>query len=79
MSDEYCAMRPLPGQMLTDGCPGCGHAVVLHVGADHCPVCEMVGLNQQLARIVEGGPNKALTRAMAFEIASAFPPGHFRR
>lgn len=75
----YCATRPQPGDLLTDGCPDCGHAFVLHAGTNHCPVCEMVDLNRQLAEIVRGGPHQAITRAMAYEIASAFPPGHFAR
>lgn len=44
---EYCTTAPMPGARLTDECLDCGHAVVLHVGTDHCPVCELVDLNQQ--------------------------------
>ena len=49
---EYCTTVPLPGTFLTLGtlvapCPDCEHATVLHIGVGHCPVCEMVDLNQQ--------------------------------
>lgn len=43
----YCTTAPMAGARLTDECLDCGHAVVLHVGTEHCPVCEMVDLNQQ--------------------------------
>lgn len=48
----YCASRPAPGtlQTLADlmaHCSMCGHARVLHIGVDHCPVCELVDLNAQ--------------------------------
>jgi hypothetical protein len=43
----FCTHRPLPGQLLTAGCPDCGHALIVHIGVEHCPVCEMQHLNQQ--------------------------------
>lgn len=43
----YCTRKPVPFAYLSDGCPDCGHAIVLHVGVNHCPVCEMVDLNRQ--------------------------------
>lgn len=60
---DYCTRKPVPGQVIGAGCEDCGHAMVLHVGVDHCPVCELVHFNQQLYRIVEGGPHAALMRA----------------
>lgn len=44
---EYCTTPPMAGARLTDECLDCGHAVVLHVGTEHCPACELVDLNQQ--------------------------------
>ncbi|MGW2692351.1 hypothetical protein ACWC3Y_10875 [Streptomyces sp. NPDC001296] len=44
----FCAYRPVPGEMLTAACVECGHALVLHVGVEHCPVCELVHHNQQV-------------------------------
>jgi hypothetical protein len=43
----YCTTKPRAGDHLTDACRDCGHAVVLHVGTDHCPVCELLDLNAQ--------------------------------
>lgn len=48
----YCTTTPVPGTHLTPAtlaapCPDCEHATALHVGVDHCPVCEMVDLNQR--------------------------------
>ena len=48
----YCTRKPTPGAYLSDGCPDCGHAIVLHVGVDHCPVCETVDLNRQMRETV---------------------------
>lgn len=36
----YCT-KPPTGQLLTDACTQCGHAVVLHVGCEYCPACEL--------------------------------------
>lgn len=56
MTDEqptgYCTTQPLPGAYLTPStltapCPDCGHATLMHIGVGHCPVCELVDLNQQ--------------------------------
>lgn len=46
----YCTTTPTVGDRLADACPDCGHATVLHIGVDHCPVCEMVDHNRR-ARI----------------------------
>lgn len=43
----YCTKIPRPGDRLTDACPDCGHATVLHLGVDHCPVCELVARNER--------------------------------
>lgn len=47
MTADYCTSVPHAGDRLTDACRDCGHATVLHIGVDHCPVCELVDLNQQ--------------------------------
>lgn len=46
----YCTTKPLPGTYLTLAtvtapCVDCGHATVVHIGVDHCPVCELVAYN----------------------------------
>lgn len=43
-----CTYRPLPGEVLTTACPECGHLVAMHVGVEHCPVCELVAHNRQV-------------------------------
>jgi len=43
----YCTTAPIPGQPLGASCGDCGHAVVLHVGVTHCPVCELTQLNDR--------------------------------
>lgn len=48
-TDGYCTRKPVPGQVIGAGCEDCGHALVLHVGVEHCPVCETVDLNRQAA------------------------------
>ncbi|MFE9448283.1 hypothetical protein [Streptomyces sp. NPDC006739] len=72
LAPRTCAAAPVPGESPGTPCADCGHAVLLHVGVDHCPVCEMLDLNRQLYRIVEGGPNKALQRA-AFYAGGPYP------
>lgn len=42
-----CTYQPLPGEILKGACQECGHAFVLHVGVEHCPVCELVQHNRQ--------------------------------
>ena len=74
---SYCATKPLSGAFLVDPCPDCGHANVLHVGVDHCPVCELLDLNRQLAEIVKGGPSQALMRAGLAQMGPL--PERFRR
>ena len=43
-----CTYKPLPGEVLKTACPDCGHAAVLHIGVEHCPVCELVAHNRQV-------------------------------
>jgi hypothetical protein len=43
----YCTTVPRTRDRLTDACPECGHATVLHLGVGHCPVCELVALNER--------------------------------
>lgn len=45
---SLCTYRPLPGDVLKSACPNCGHAAVLHIGVEHCPVCELVEHNRQV-------------------------------
>ena len=44
----FCAYRPVAGEILRTACVECGHTLVLHVGVEHCPVCELVHHNRQL-------------------------------
>lgn len=44
----FCTYRPVTGEVLKTACPECGHALALHIGVEHCPVCELVALNGQL-------------------------------
>jgi uncharacterized Zn finger protein (UPF0148 family) len=43
----YCTTTPRAGDRIAAPCPDCGHATVLHIGVDHCPVCELVELNRR--------------------------------
>lgn len=43
MSD-FCKRRPVPGDILGAACSNCGHSTALHVGVEHCPVCELVDM-----------------------------------
>jgi len=46
---QFCTWKP-PGPasvagialVVTGECPECGHSAPVHVGTDHCPVCELV-------------------------------------
>lgn len=38
-----CTRPAQPGEDLSGRCPSCGHATVIHVGIDACPVCELRG------------------------------------
>ena len=46
-TDGYCRYGPFPGSHLGSPCPHCGHCAALHMGVDHCPVCELVDLNKR--------------------------------
>jgi hypothetical protein len=39
---EFCTWLALPGWVAGHPCPVCGHADLVHIGVDHCPVCELV-------------------------------------
>lgn len=56
----YCTTKPVPGTFLTlptlvNPCPDCGHAALLHIGVDHCPVCELEDLNQRNRDLIAKG------------------------
>lgn len=62
----YCTTTPVPGTFLTPAnlaapCEICGHAVILHIGAHHCPVCEMVDLNAQERAALAAVPVRTIT------------------
>ena len=42
--DSYCLTQPVPGDYISGRCPDCGHLVAVHVGCEHCPVCEILDL-----------------------------------
>ena len=45
---ELCTYQPVPGEILKGACQEYGHTFVLHVGVEHCPVCELVQHNRQV-------------------------------
>lgn len=49
-TDSYCrkVLVLAPGDVLPwRPCPDCGHTGLVHVGVDHCPVCELVAIAEQ--------------------------------
>ncbi|NUP39176.1 MAG: hypothetical protein HOY76_19720 [Streptomyces sp.] len=44
----FCSYRPVAGEILATACVECGHALSLHIGVEHCPVCELVQHNRQV-------------------------------
>lgn len=44
----FCAYQPAAGEILATVCVECGHALALHIGVEHCPVCELTAHNQHL-------------------------------
>lgn len=59
----YCTRPPAAGEYLSAACGTCGHAVVLHVGVEHCPVCELVDLNTTARTRVQQELQAAVRRA----------------
>jgi len=58
----FCMYQPVPGEVLKAACLECGHAVALHIGVEHCPVCELVERNRQArAAIRDGGVHVEVT------------------
>lgn len=39
---EFCTWKEYAGHRAGGRCPECGHAVVVHIGTEHCPVCELL-------------------------------------
>jgi hypothetical protein len=39
---ELCTWHPAAGRVIGHPCPVCGHSDLVHIGVDHCPVCELV-------------------------------------
>lgn len=52
LAPRTCTAKPASGESLAGPCPECGHAAVLHVGVEHCPVCELVQHNQQVREAI---------------------------
>lgn len=56
---EYCRRRIFTGEHVGGRCEGpggCGHLLAVHIGVDHCPVCELVDLAaRQAARALHEG------------------------
>lgn len=44
----FCSYRPVAGEILATACVECGHALALHIGVEHCPMCELAALNRQM-------------------------------
>ena len=45
-ASHYCTFRPVAGDPQL-ACSACQHALTLHIGVKHCPVCELVDLNDK--------------------------------
>lgn len=39
---ELCTWHPAAGRVIGQPCPVCGHSDLVHIGVEHCPVCELV-------------------------------------
>jgi hypothetical protein len=39
---ELCTWHPAAGRVIGHPCPVCGHSDLVHIGTEHCPVCELV-------------------------------------
>jgi hypothetical protein len=41
---QFCRWVPVIGSRKPDDmrCPECGHSDLIHIGTDHCPVCELL-------------------------------------
>ncbi|MEU5596674.1 hypothetical protein [Streptomyces sp. NPDC020298] len=48
----FCSYRPVAGERLAAACVECGHALAVHIGVEHCPVCELVHRNEQVRALV---------------------------
>jgi hypothetical protein len=44
----FCTYQPVTGETLKTACVECGHALALHIGVEHCPVCELVDHNARV-------------------------------
>lgn len=44
----YCTHHPAAGDVLATACAECGHALMLHIGVEHCPVCELEQHNRRV-------------------------------
>lgn len=73
---SFCSYRPVPGEVLKTACPMCGHAFALHIGVEHCPVCELVHLNQQAreASVTREQVVRGEKSINAFRAARGLPP-----
>ncbi|MFF7881040.1 hypothetical protein ACH40F_07820 [Streptomyces sp. NPDC020794] len=51
---SFCFYRPVPGELLHTACVECGHVLALHIGVEHCPVCELVHHNERARSALAG-------------------------
>jgi hypothetical protein len=65
---SYCNQRPVPGEYVGAGCGQCGHALVLHIGVTHCPVCELVDLNERTSATIRQSVDAALRRTRITDV-----------
>jgi uncharacterized Zn finger protein (UPF0148 family) len=83
-----CTYQPVAGEVLKTACVECGHALALHIGVEHCPVCELAALNGHMRaamaanRIevhVTGVDERTLERAIERISLRSYGRNRFRR
>lgn len=48
-----CSRQREPNDLVTDPCPSCGHAILLHVNTEECPACVALYIRASLLRAVD--------------------------
>lgn len=71
---RYCTRAPMPGEHLGAACGQCGHAVLLHIGVRHCPVCELVDLNERASATIGRAVDDVVRRTLRAQARAYLPP-----
>lgn len=81
MSVPFCRRQLLPGDFLgksCDGPDGCGHLLAVHVGVDHCPVCELVDLAETYRGVTLPSPaHEPSEQKVTFTFAASADPERY--